>query len=173
VIAVRFLLGVATVVAVARWPTASFLTFWVLVVWLVPGALRDRGELVRLRASEADLADKLTGVAEWARLANERADQIVDLQSAVDQSTKRIRSLERELKRERAKVGKEPRPGYPLFRRVGLDPHCPKCVAEAVRREYRRKLHPDPKPEGVKREAERRFKEAEEVFAAIWERRGF
>jgi hypothetical protein len=60
-----------------------------------------------------------------------------------------------------------------LYRRVGLDQDCPRWVAEVVRHEYRRQLHPDGKPAGQKVEAERRFKEMEAVFGEIWKLRGF
>ncbi len=60
-----------------------------------------------------------------------------------------------------------------LFRRVGLDEGAPEWVAVAVRRAYRKRLHPDAHPEGRKMEAERRFKEAERVFDDIWKLRGF
>jgi uncharacterized Zn finger protein (UPF0148 family) len=63
--------------------------------------------------------------------------------------------------------------GHPLFRKVGLDQGCPKWVAEVVRREYRKRLHPDGKPLEQKVEAEQRFKEAEAVFGQIWKVRGF
>jgi hypothetical protein len=62
--------------------------------------------------------------------------------------------------------------GYPLYRRVGLDQDAPKWVIEAVRREYRKRLHPDTKPQAQKAEAERRFKQMEEVFGEIWRVRG-
>jgi hypothetical protein len=62
---------------------------------------------------------------------------------------------------------------HAIFRRVGLDQNCPRWVAETVRREYRRRLHPDTKPLGQKAEAERRFKEVEVVFDEIWRLRGF
>ncbi len=42
-----------------------------------------------------------------------------------------------------------------------------------MRREYRKRLHPDGKPLHQKTEAEQRFKEAEGVFDAIWRERGF
>ncbi len=61
----------------------------------------------------------------------------------------------------------------PLFRRVGLDESAPEWVVLAVRRAYRKRLHPDAHPEGRKTEAERRFKEAEQVFADIWKSKGF
>jgi hypothetical protein len=63
--------------------------------------------------------------------------------------------------------------GHPLFRRVGLDADCPRWVAETVRRAYRAKLHPDAHPPSRKAEAERRFKQAEQVFDEVWRRRGF
>jgi hypothetical protein len=56
---------------------------------------------------------------------------------------------------------------------VGLDEAAPEWVVFAVRRAYRKRLHPDAHPEGRKMEAERRFKEAEEVFDDIWKLRGF
>ena len=61
----------------------------------------------------------------------------------------------------------------PVFRRVGLDEGAPEWVAVAVRRAYRKHLHPDAQPQGRKVEAERRFKEAEQVFDDIWKLRGF
>ena len=61
----------------------------------------------------------------------------------------------------------------PLFRRVGLDESAPEWVAVAVRRAYRKRLHPDVHPEHRKKEAERRFKLCEEVFDKIWRLRGF
>jgi hypothetical protein len=61
----------------------------------------------------------------------------------------------------------------PLFRRVGLDEGAPEWVVVAVRRAYRKRLHPDAHLEGRKTEAERRFKEAEQAFDDIWKLRGF
>jgi hypothetical protein len=61
----------------------------------------------------------------------------------------------------------------PLFCRVGLDEGAPEWLAAAVRRAYRKRLHPDAHPEGRKMEAERRFKAAEQVFDDIWKLRGF
>lgn len=61
----------------------------------------------------------------------------------------------------------------PLYRRVGLDARCPEWVAVAVRRAYRAKLHPDRFPPKLKKQAEERFKRAEQAFDQIWRRRGF
>jgi hypothetical protein len=79
--------------------------------------------------------------------------------------------LERDLRTTRAAQTRF-RPN-PLFRRVGLDEGAPEWVVVAVRRAYRKRLHPDVHPPDRKVEAERRFKEAEEVFDDIWRLRGF
>ena len=47
-----------------------------------------------------------------------------------------------------------------VFRRVGLADNVPLHVAEAARRSYRSKLHPDGHPEHRKAEASRRFRNA-------------
>jgi hypothetical protein len=79
--------------------------------------------------------------------------------------------LERDL--QTAKAAQTSYRPNPIFRRVGLDEGAPEWLAVAVRRAYRKRLHPDAHPEGRKMEAERRFKEAEEVFDDIWKQRGF
>ena len=79
--------------------------------------------------------------------------------------------LERDLRTARA-AQTSYRPN-PLFRRVGLDEGAPEWLVVAVRRAYRKRLHPDAHPEGRKMEAQRRFKEAEQVFADIWRVKGF
>jgi hypothetical protein len=56
---------------------------------------------------------------------------------------------------------------------VGLDEGAPEWVAVAVRKAYRKRLHPDLHPAGRKIEAERQFKAAEQVFDKIWKLRGF
>ncbi len=79
--------------------------------------------------------------------------------------------LERDLKDAKAaEVRNRPNP---LFRRVGLDESAPEWVVVAVRRAYRKRLHPDAHPEGRKMEAERRFKAAEQVFDDISKLKGF
>ncbi len=79
--------------------------------------------------------------------------------------------LERDL--QIARTAKPNSRSSPLFRRVGLDEDVPEWVARAVRREYRKRLHPDGRHGSQKVEAERRFKEAEGVFDQIWRTRGF
>ena len=61
----------------------------------------------------------------------------------------------------------QPTPTEALYRRVGLSPSAPAWLVKTVRREYRRRLHPDCHPEYRKEEAERRFKMAEAVFDEI------
>jgi hypothetical protein len=79
--------------------------------------------------------------------------------------------LERDLQRARAtQAGNR---SNPLFRRVGLDENAPEWVAVAVRKAYRKRLHPDVHPASRKADAERRFIEAETVFTEIWRVKGF
>jgi hypothetical protein len=79
--------------------------------------------------------------------------------------------LERELQNAKAAQTNN-RPNL-IYRRVGLDESAPEWVVVAIRRAYRKRLHPDAHPESRKPEAERRFKEAEQVFDEIWNLRGF
>jgi hypothetical protein len=79
--------------------------------------------------------------------------------------------LERDVQSARA-AQTDNRPNL-LFRRVGLDEGAPEWVVVTVRKAYRKRLHPDTQPERRKCEAERRFKEAEQVFEKIWKLRGF
>ncbi len=79
--------------------------------------------------------------------------------------------LERDL--QSAKTAQTHNCPNPLFRRVGLDEGAPEWLVVAVRRAYRKRLHPDAHPEGRKPEAERRFKEAEQIFDEIWRVKGF
>jgi hypothetical protein len=79
--------------------------------------------------------------------------------------------LERDLRNAKA-AQTNTRPN-PIFHRVGLDEGAPEWLVVAVRRAYRKRLHPDAHPEGRKMEAERRFKEAEQVFDEIWKLKGF
>jgi hypothetical protein len=59
-----------------------------------------------------------------------------------------------------------------LYPRVGLDEGCQSFVIKAVQSAWRKKLHPDRYPEHQRREAERRFKEAEAIFEEIKRLRG-
>ena len=105
-------------------------------------------------------------------------DQIEQLETDLKEARREANALraakerlERDLQSARA-AQTHNRPN-PLFRRVGLDESAPEWLAVAARRAYRKRLHPDAHPEGRKPEAERRFKEAEQVFDEIWRVKGF
>jgi hypothetical protein len=100
-------------------------------------------------------------------------NEITEYKMLIWQASEAITQLQHQLEEAKAagRSTKSRRP--PVFRRVGLDSDCPKWVAEAVRREYRKRLHPDSKPPEHKAEAERQFKDAESVFAEIWHKRSF
>jgi hypothetical protein len=53
-----------------------------------------------------------------------------------------------------------------------LDEKCPLFILDTAKKAYRKKLHPDIHPPERKAQAERRFKEAEAVFAEIERQRG-
>jgi hypothetical protein len=61
----------------------------------------------------------------------------------------------------------EPDPKAVLYGQVGLNPAAPEWLILAARRAYRTQLHPDRHPAHRKREAERRFVLAEQVFDEI------
>ena len=147
---VRVLLIVASYVLFAYAPVGLFaLVLWVVVIWLVPWGYRDRAEALHLRYE------------------NQHLREIAQTSAAV------IATLQRDLEVARTRSASASGRGHPLFRRVGLDADCPRWVAETVRRAYRAKLHPDAHPPSRKAEAERRFKEAEQVFDEVWRLRGF
>jgi hypothetical protein len=108
--------------------------------------------------------------------------QIQTMQGALQEANEEILKItielqktEGELRKERTRKRPDPTSGNPnpVFRRVGLDPNAPRFVVESVRKAYRRNLHPDLQPEERKEEAEKRFKESEQVFDEIWKLRGF
>ena len=152
----RTVLVIGSVVALATSPVLTVLGLWLLLIWLVPRHLSDRQQLLALRASDEA---KQTEITEYKMLIWEASEAITQLQQQLEEAKAARRPT------------KSRRP--PVFRRVGLDPDCPKWVAEAVRREHRKRLHPDGRPPEQKDEAERQFKEAEAVFAEIWRKRGF
>jgi hypothetical protein len=155
-ILVRLGLFAGSAVVLAHWPIAFFVASWALAIWLVPRAYRDRQEIVRLRGSDP-VENPL--VAELRSELQVAHAHIEFLQERLEEASQAPSSLSTR--------------GHPLYRRVGLDQDCPKWVAEVVRREFRRRLNPDTKPPHQKAEADRRFKQAEEVFGEIWRVRGF
>jgi hypothetical protein len=142
----------------ANFPMVLLLTLWIAVVWLVPHVFQVRP---KLRQPEPEPDPVTEAVAEF-------------LQVRLNEAEEKITQLERDLEASRrfAKAETSGR-GHPVFRRVGLDQDCPRWIAELVRREYRKRLHPDAKPSHQKGEATRRFQEMERTFGEIWEMRGF
>jgi hypothetical protein len=151
----RLVVVIGSVIMIGKWPIMSLLIFWIVAIWLIPRTYRDRSELAWLRSFHRQAKSRLS-----------------ELEADLARAQHRIALLERE----RSNVepsGQNHDSDHAIFRRVGLDQDCPRWVAETVRREYRRRLHPDSKPLGQKAEAERRFKEVEVVFDEIWRLRGF
>jgi hypothetical protein len=144
-----------SVMGFATSPGLTLLGLWLLVVWLIPRLYGERREVKALRASK-----------------QAAQAQVAEMEAVIAASLETIAQLDRKLKAQSRRRTAHP-VGHPHFRRVGLDAECPKFVAELVRREYRKRLHPDGKPPEQKAEAEARFKEAEAVFAEIWRKRGF
>lgn len=151
----RLVVATGSVIMIGKWPLLSLLVFWIIVVWLIPRTYRDRADLAWLRSFYREAEPRLS-----------------ELEADLARAQHRIALLERERSNvEQSDPSHDS--NHAIFRRVGLDQDCPRWVAEAVRREYRRRLHPDTKPLGQKAEAERRFKEAEVTFDEIWRVRGF
>jgi hypothetical protein len=178
----RLIVFIVAGVALVLWPVPFLLVAFMLVIWLVPRSYRDHREIARLReAEQMALARAVWAEERVTRLQRRRPTQrrsgaaarVAELEAALVVAQGAIAALEQELEDARSSVNSVGSPGHPIFRRVGLDESCPKWVAQAVRREYRRRLHPDSKPPHQKSEAERRFKEAEGVFDEIWRARGF
>ena len=140
------------------------------------------GDLHIKRARIGDLEEQLTRVEQRIRVlervesaanAYERAyteaqlriSELEAFEQRAKEAEERVRILEKDLARS-GKVRNS------LFRRVGLDEDCPNFVLQAVRRSYRKQLHPDTKATQHKGAAEMEFKEAEEVFDALYKLRG-
>ncbi|MBM6584335.1 hypothetical protein ILT44_29505 [Microvirga sp. BT689] len=159
------------------WPGHASSGLWVLLIWLIPVLVTMRANFIEVLARELagrrELSEMRQKVEDLERkLIQARAS--LDASEAKAQGSQRrlaeatayISRLEKELLT--AKAASTSSAGHLLFRRVGLDRDCPKWVAECVRREYRKRLHPDTKAPPYKSEAERRFKEAEQVFEQVW-----
>jgi hypothetical protein len=158
---VRIGLGIGMVLLAMQWPAPVLLGVWALLIWLLPRAYRDYSEVRRLRALASPAVERAKELEVDLALIHETNMALVA----------EIAQLQEHAASASTQSGKSP--GHPLFRKAGLDQDAPKWVIEVVRREYRKRLHPDGKPPRQKAEAERRFKEAEAVFEEIWRVRGF
>jgi hypothetical protein len=160
--ALRILIVVGSAVAFPAYPLPFVAALWLLVIWLAPRVFQPRHELKQPEPRPDPVTE---AHAEYLQIKLAKAHQ---------QITRLEQELETAKQAARYSMSEESETrGHPVFRRVGLDQDCPKWLAEIVRREFRRRLHPDGKGPTQKAEAERRFKQAEEVFSEIWQLRGF
>jgi hypothetical protein len=158
----RVIIIAASLYLFANFPMVLLLTLWVAVVWLVPRVFRGRTTFIQPEPEPDPVAE---AVAEFLQVQlNEAEEKIAQLERDLEASKQSAKASASERSEAR---------GHPVFRRVGLDQDCPRWVAELVRREYRKRLHPDAKPPHQKGEATRRFQEMERTFGEIWEMRGF
>ncbi len=88
-----------------------------------------------------------------------------ELEHALEQAREKINKLENEFPAAVNRTSGE-------FRTVGLHEDCPDFVLKAVRKIYRKELHPDLKPSHLKSKAEKGFKDAEAVFDRLYALRG-
>lgn len=93
---------------------------------------------------------------------------VAALEAMVAEAEEEVETLRCEIERLRAsRPVSEPDPKAVLYGLVGLNPTAPEWLILAARRAYRTQLHPDRHPAHRKREAERRFVLAEQVFDEI------
>jgi hypothetical protein len=153
----------------------------------------------RLRRAAAACRKAVRGASNWrsalARAARTCSEVIgnpvpsgarAGLETEVAEARQRIAVLEQhradlegELSRARQRIARLEQQaagfdegGLPLLRRLGLDEKCPDFVIKAARTAYRKTFHPDTQPAHRRAEAERRFKETEAVFEAVYASRG-
>jgi hypothetical protein len=179
-------------VLISQGPLWTLLCLWCFAAWLLPTVyhevLRSRS-LHQEASARAWAAESSLRQAAAQRLGLELElqrrfyleGQLQTTQSALQEANEEILKItialqrtEDELRKERDRKKSDPTAGAsnPVFRRVGLDPSAPRFAIEAVRKAYRKNLHPDLQPVERKAEAERRFKESEQVFDEIWRLRG-
>jgi hypothetical protein len=178
-------------VLISQGPLWTLLCLWGFAIWIIPILYRElfmshslhHEVSARAAAAESSLrqaaARRLGLELELQRRLN-LEHQIQTMQGALQEANEEILKItielqktEGELRKERDRKKPDPTAGNPVFRRVGLDPSAPRFAVEAVRKAYRKNLHPDLQPVERKAEAERRFKESEQVFDEIWRLRGF
>ncbi len=187
------IIAAPVLVLISQGPLWTLLCLWGFASWIIPGLYREllRSHSLHQEASErAWVAESSLRQAAGQRWHLERElqrrckldGQLQAAQSALQEANEAILKItielqktEGELRKERDRKKPDPTAGNPnpVFRRVGLDPSAPRFAVEAVRKAYRKNLHPDLQPVERKEEAERRFKESEQVFDEIWKLRGF
>ncbi|MBJ6124038.1 hypothetical protein [Microvirga splendida] len=145
----RIAIMLGSFLMIVKWPVLSGLLLWGSVIWAVPLLISDRREAVRLRAA-----------------CQSTEAQAEALRSALIFAQGQISHLEQQLQEAKERQGREGK-GHPVFRRVGLDEAAPDFVIRAVHKAYRKALHPDGKSQQHRVEADRRFREMEQVFSEI------
>jgi hypothetical protein len=178
----RIIIAAPAVPLIYKGPLLALFLLWGLTTWLVPimyrhllgWRLQHHEAVSRAAAAEASLSQAAAQRLDLERDLQKVRDALQEADDKIQKVTKALRKAEGDLRKERNCKKPDPSTGSPktVFRRVGLDPSAPQFAIEAVRRAYRRNLHPDLQPVERKAEAERRFKESEQVFDEIWRLRG-
>lgn len=107
-------------------------------------------------------------ISPWSKSRTIDPNYVAALESIVVEAEAEVKTLRGEVERLRtSRPVSEPDPKAVLYRLVGLNPTAPEWLILAARRAYRTQLHPDRHPAHRKREAERRFVRAEQVFDEI------
>lgn len=133
----------------------------------VDGSRRPRADRRRHRDAVVSLGfDRAPGC--FARRNTIDPSYIAALESMAAEAEAEVERLRTEIERLHAsRPVSEPDPKAVLYGQVGLNPAAPEWLILAARRAYRTQLHPDRHPAHRKREAERRFVLAEQVFDEI------
>ena len=174
--------GVLALIWLLMNPWAGILAFGILLVGLLlwaftfmaDGVAMMRATSVQMRVEphfEVDHSQEQRREEGALRRRVERLERhLKDARSEVGVLRSRNEQLERELLK--ARSARAQGSVDPLYRRVGLRQDAPDWVLAAVQKAYRKHHHPDGYASQQKAEAEQRFKEAEQVFDAIWRQRG-
>lgn len=93
--------------------------------------------------------------------------QAGDLARSLARAERRLLALERELGEGRSSGGYDP-----LFESVCLSSNAEPFLIDAAQKAFRKRYHPDTKPENEKVGAERKFKKYENIFDQIRARKG-
>ena len=176
------LVGVLALIWLLMNPWAGILVLGIFLVGLLlwaftfmaDGVAMMRATSVQMRVEphfEADHSQEQQLEQAALRSRVERLERsLKDARSEVGVLRSRNEQLERDLLKARSTRAQDP--DDPLYRRIGLHQDAPDWVLVAVQKAYRKHHHPDGHPSRQKAEAEQRFKEAEQVFDAIWRQRG-
>ena len=96
----------------------------------------------------------------------EAREHIEDLRQELEKARWKLEQAEHAAKKKKASKKVEA-----LYLKVGLTPDCEDHVFRAVRKSFRRRHHPDRKPEAEKKAAHNRFVELERIFEKLEKQR--